>query len=103
MQIVALVSAAVIYAFGGIFMKHADGLRHLGWSLATFCAFGGAAVLQAWAMRGRELAVTYLLVLGLEGVIAAGFGFVLFHEEVTLPKVAGILLILSGIGLLRSA
>lgn len=103
MKLLALCVAAAIYAVGGIFMKHAEGLTELRWSLATVLAFAAGSALQAWAMRGKEMAVTYLLVLGLEGVLAAGFGFWWLGETCTAPKLLGILLILAGAGVLRVA
>ena len=103
MRIATLCLAAAIYAVGGIFMKHAQGLTDLRWSLATVLAFALGSAVQAWAMQGRDMAVTYLLVLGLEGALAAAIGFWWLGEEVTPWKVVGILLILAGAGVLRVA
>lgn len=103
MKLAALAVAAAIYAVGGICMKHAEGLQDLRWSLATALAFTAGSLLQAWAMRDKEMAVTYLLVLGLEGVLAACLGFWWLNEAITAQKIAGIVLILAGAGVLRTA
>lgn len=94
--------AALAFTTGGIFMKHADGLRHA-WPVATFVVlFGVGAALQSQAMRGAELGATYVLVLGLEAGLAYGMGVALFGEVLTMQKTAAIALIVAGIALLRS-
>jgi multidrug transporter EmrE-like cation transporter len=101
MQLMLPVLAALAFTIGGVFMKYADGL-HNNWATFLFLLmFGLGAVLQSQAMRGAELGVVYIAVLGLEAALAFGFGTFIFGEAVTLTKVAAILLIVSGIALLR--
>jgi quaternary ammonium compound-resistance protein SugE len=101
MQLMLAVLAAFAFTIGGIFMKYADGLRNV-WPCVVFLLmFGFGAVLQSQAMRGAELGPIYILVLGLEAALAFGFGSLIFGEAVTLTKVAAVLLIVSGIALLR--
>ena len=53
-------------------------------------------------MRGVELGITYCLVLGLEAALAFAFGMVFFNEALTPLKAGSVLLIVSGIALLRA-
>ncbi len=95
--------AALCFTTGGLFMKHADGIRQLPPALAFLVLFGLGAVLQSYAMRGAGMAVTYVLVLGLEAALALGFGMWLLGESLSPAKVVGIALTISGIVLLRAA
>ncbi len=94
--------AALSFTVGGIFMKHADGLRNTSASAMFLLLFAFGAVIQSLAMRGAELGPTYVVVLGLEAALALAFGTFLFAEPITLPKVAALVLIVSGIALLRT-
>jgi multidrug transporter EmrE-like cation transporter len=61
------------------------------------------AALQTLAMKREDLAVTYLLVVGLESNLAFLFGVLWFSESCTPVRIAGVLLITGGIISLRSA
>jgi small multidrug resistance pump len=97
-----VISAAVSFAFGGVLMKYADGLRNPQPSMMVFVLFVFGAALQIVAMRGTELSVTYLVVLGLEAVLSFGLGLLVFRESITLLKVVGALIVVLGIVVLRS-
>ncbi len=100
MRLVLSVLAALCFTLGGVFMKHADGLRNLS-SVAGFMAlFAIGASLQSLAMRGGGLGTTYIVILGLEAVLAFGLGIMLFSEGVTWLKVFAVVLVLVGIFLL---
>jgi multidrug transporter EmrE-like cation transporter len=94
--------AALCFTTGGLFMKYADGLRQLPPALAFLLLFGLGAVLQSHAMRGTGMAVTYVLVLGLEAALAVGFGVWLLGESLSRAKMVGMTLTLAGIALLRA-
>ena len=49
----------------------------------------------------RFAAQTYVIVLGLEAVLAVSFGALLFAEPLTTSKVTAVLLIVGGIAMLR--
>src|SRR5690606_5837436 len=71
MKLVVLAAlAASCFTVGGVFMKHADGLHHAGATAGFLALFVLGAVVQSQAMRGEGLAVTYLIVLGLEAALA---------------------------------
>ncbi len=102
MPLVLASLAAFCFTVGGVFMKYADGLRNAPSTLLFLLLFGTGAALQSLAMRGAELATTYVIVLGLEAALAVVFGRVLFAEPMTLPKLCAIALIVVGIALLRT-
>jgi multidrug transporter EmrE-like cation transporter len=101
MQLVLSSLAALSFTVGGIFMKRADGLHHATATALFLLLFAVGAVIQSQAMRGAELGATYIVILGLEAALAVAFGTSLFAEPVTLAKIAAIVLIVSGIALLR--
>jgi multidrug transporter EmrE-like cation transporter len=69
----------------------------------TIALFAIGAALQTLAMKRQDLAVTYLLVVGLESILAFAFGVLLFSESCTPARIAGVALIAGGIISLRSA
>ena len=101
MHLVLASIAALCFTVGGIFMKHADGLRNTSATALFLLLFAFGAVIQSQAMRGAELGATYIVVLGLEAALALAFGTFLFAEPITLSKIAAVVLIVSGIALLR--
>jgi multidrug transporter EmrE-like cation transporter len=94
--------AASCFTLGGVFMKQADGLRHAGPATGFLVLFALGAVVQSQAMRGAELAVTYVIVLGLEAALAVALGRFVFGEPMTAAKLCAIALIVAGIALLRT-
>lgn len=101
MHLILALMAAGCFTLGGVFMKHADGLRHIGPSLIFAALFAGGAVFQSYAMRDAAMSLTYVLVLGLEGVLAVGLGVAAFGEQLGPLKAAGVVLILIGIACIR--
>jgi small multidrug resistance pump len=94
--------AALSFTAGGVFMKRADGWRDPIATAAFLLLFCAGAVFQSHAMRGVELGITYCLVLGLEAALAFAFGMFFFNEALTPLKAGSVLLIVSGIALLRA-
>ncbi|HEY9597596.1 MAG TPA: SMR family transporter [Cyanophyceae cyanobacterium] len=103
MYLLMVLAAAVFFSVGGIYMKLSQGLSHLTPSLLVYVFFCVGASLQTLAMRKSDLGVTYILVLGLEAVLALLFGVILFKEHYSLFKLLGISLIVAGIAFLRSS
>ena len=101
MHLVLASIAALAFTVGGIFMKHADGLRDAFASALFLLLFAFGAAVQSQAMRGAEMGATCIIVLGLEATLALVFGAVLFAEPVTPAKIGAVGLIVSGIALLR--
>ena len=98
-----VVLAAVSYSVGGYYMKLSNGFHQLGPTVMVFMLFGLGAGLQIWAMRNEQMTVTYIVVLGLEAVIAFGLGVFLLNESSSFFKLAGTSLVLVGIVFLRFA
>lgn len=100
-DILLLTGAALAFASGGVAMKFSVGLTRPWPSVLVFGLFCAGAGMQSLAMRSSEMGTTYLAVLGLEAVLAFGLGIWVFSESVTTARVAAVVLILSGILLLK--
>ena len=62
MQLVLSALAALSFTVGGIFMKHANGLRNeSAILLSSSCYSAVGAAIQSEAMRGSELGATYIV------------------------------------------
>ena len=53
------------------------------------------------AVNRGNLSSTYVIGVGLEATLAVGFGLVVLHERLTMLQIAGMVLIICGILLLR--
>ncbi len=62
------------YVIGGTLMKYSRGLTRLLPSLALVVIFSAGALVQAKAMRYEQLGPSYVVVLGLEALLASGGG-----------------------------
>ena len=94
--------AALSFSIGGYFMKLSAGLTHLRPTLLMFGFFSVGAILQTVAMRGEQMAVTYIVVLGFEAITALVLSMVLLNESGSVSKFAGVALVVAGIVLLRT-
>ena len=63
--------------------------------------FSAGALIQAWAMRREALGPSYVVVLGLEVLLALLAGYLFFSEQVNLRVFSGALLVIIGIAVLR--
>ena len=93
--------AALFYAAGGACMKYSAGLTRWAPTLAVMVTFSTGALIQALAMRNEALGTSYTVVLGLEAFLALAAGMMLFGERITPKAIAGIVLVLAGIVILR--
>ena len=89
--------SAVAFTVGDVFMKHSNGLTRLAPTLLVYLFFVGGASFQARAMRGADLSVTSIVVMGLEAALAVGIGILYFGEGLSLLKATGLVLIVAGI------
>jgi small multidrug resistance pump len=102
MKALALYSlAAALYVVGGVFMKYSAGLTRWRPALALVVVFGAGALIQAWAMKQEALGSSYVVVLGLEALLAVIAGYFLFAEQMTPKMISGVVLVVLGIILLR--
>ena len=93
--------AAALYVAGGILMKYSQGLTKILPALALVICFSAGALVQAWAMRDEALGPSYVVVLGLEALLAVIAGSVMFAEDVTAKTLSGVALVVLGICVLR--
>jgi|ERR1700750_2467966 multidrug transporter EmrE-like cation transporter len=93
--------AALSFSIGGYFMKSAAGLTQFRPTMLMFAFFIAGASLQTIAMRGQQMVVTYIVVLGLEAITAYSLGVFLLKEGSSLARLAGVALVLAGIVVLR--
>jgi multidrug transporter EmrE-like cation transporter len=97
-----VVAASLCFASSGVAMKFSDGLtRPLPSVLLGLLVLVGATF-QTFAMRYAGLGTTYLIVLGLEAVMAMVLGTIFFHETFSLKTIAAVSFVAVGIALLRS-
>jgi multidrug transporter EmrE-like cation transporter len=93
--------AALSFSIGGYFMKLSAGLTHLCPTILMFAFFSVGTVLQTVAMRGEQMAITYIAVLGFEAISALALSMFLLNESASISKFAGVALVMAGIVLLR--
>ena len=96
------VAAAFTFTLGGVFMKLSHGLSQPLPSFAMLGLFGLGAVLLTLSIEARgELGPAYLVVLGLEAVLAFVFGAMLFGEHPDIGRVIGLALLIIGMILIE--
>jgi multidrug transporter EmrE-like cation transporter len=96
-------AAALLFAIAGLFMVQSQGLSQLMPSLIVYGLFVGGASFQMLATdRANDMALTYVLVLGLEVILVTLFGIFVLKEGYSIAKLVGIFLVAIGVALLRS-
>lgn len=103
MLLLMTVSAALSFAIGGIFMEWSDGLSKPLPSLLVYVMFALGASCQALATHESGMGLAYVLVVGLEVVLAVIFSVVFFKEGYSFTKLIGVLLVTIGVVLLKSS
>jgi small multidrug resistance pump/quaternary ammonium compound-resistance protein SugE len=102
MSLLIAIMAAFAFTVGGVFMKYSQGLSVLLPTIATYGLFLIGTTLQTFLMHGADLGITYLLVLGLEAILASLFGICIFHEKLSPTNLSGIFLVVVGVACLRA-
>jgi small multidrug resistance pump len=102
MYLLMALGAALCFTIGGIFMQLSDGLSKPLPTLLLYGMFATGASLQTLAMQKSEMGMTYVLVVGLEAILAVGFSIFFFKEEYAFFKLLGIFLIVLGVIFLKS-
>jgi multidrug transporter EmrE-like cation transporter len=96
------IAAALAFTVGGVFMKLSQGLTHPLPTLAMLGLFALGAALLTLSIDARgELGPAYLVVLGLEAVLAFAFGAMLFGENANLGRMLGLALLIAGMILIE--
>jgi small multidrug resistance pump len=100
-SVMLLGAAALLYVIGGVAMKYSRSLTVLQPSLLLYAAFLGGATLQTIGMSGSKMGVTYVVVLGLEAVLALACAAAFLGERVSVSQLAGAILVVAGIVVLE--
>lgn len=101
MYSVYVFAAALLFTAGGVAMKASAGMTRLAPTVLFLVLFAAGAACQALALRNAELGIAYVAVLGLETVLAAALGVLIFSERVSAPKCLGVIAVTVGIVLLH--
>jgi multidrug transporter EmrE-like cation transporter len=101
MALLMLVLASAAYAIGGVFMKMSAGPMRPAPVAAFVALFAGGWLLQAFGMQRVDLSVGYIIVLGVEAVLALALSVFYLHEQLTPSRAAAVALVVAGVLLLR--
>lgn len=103
MYFIIAIGAAVCFVLGGVFMQMSQGLSQIIPTVFIYLCFGLGATLQTLAIqKSGDMGITYVLIVGLEAVLAVGCGMIFFQEGSSVLKLAGLTLITIGVAFLRS-
>ena len=93
--------AAACFTGGGLLTKPAAGLSRIALTVAMFALFViGAALLAVAVRHDGEIGSAYLVVVGLETVLAIALGVALYDEQLTTVGIAAVVLVMSGTAIL---
>ena len=100
---VALVTAGLLDVGWAISMKYAEGYTRVGWSIASLVLLAAFVFLLGRALKVLEVGVAYSVWTGIGAAGTFLMGAVLFGENLSALKLAGIALVLMGITALKLA
>ncbi len=100
---VALVTAGLLDVGWAIAMKYADGYTRLGWSVVSLVLLATFVFLLGRALQVLEIGVAYTVWTGIGAVGTLTMGVLLFGEALNPVKIAGIVLVMAGIVVLKMA
>jgi len=96
-----LLIAILTEVVGTTMMKVSQGLTRLVPSVLMFVLYGISFVFMALALKKIEVSTAYAIWSGLGTAMIAAIGIVWFSESVSLPKIAGMVLVIAGVVLLN--
>jgi small multidrug resistance pump len=96
-----LLFAILSEVVGTTMMKASHGLTRLVPSVLMFVMYGISFVLMALALKKIEVSIVYAIWSGLGTALIAAIGIYWFQETVSVPKLAGIGLVIVGVVLLN--
>jgi quaternary ammonium compound-resistance protein SugE len=99
----ALVAAGLLDVGWAISMKYSEGYTRVGWSVASLALLAAFVFLLGRALQVLEIGVAYTAWTGIGAIGTLTMGVLLFGEALNLPKIAGIVLVLTGIVTLKLA
>src|SRR5258705_13851586 len=98
---IALVTAGLLDVGWAIAMKYADGYTRLGWSIASLVLLAAFVFLLGRALQVLEIGVAYTVWTGIGAGGTLTMGVLLFGEALSPMKMAGIVLVMAGIVVLK--
>ncbi len=96
-----LLIAILTEVVGTTMMKASQGLTRLAPSVLMFVMYAISFVFMALALKKIEVSTAYAIWSGLGTALIATIGIMAFRESFSLPKLAGILLVIGGVVLLN--
>ncbi len=96
-----LLIAILTEVVGTTMMKVSQGLTRLMPSVLMFVMYAISFVLMALALKKIEVGTAYAIWSGLGTALIATIGIVAFRESMSIPKLAGLVLIIAGVVLLN--
>ena len=96
-----LLIAILTEVVGTTLMKVSQGLTRLVPSVLMFVLYGISFVFMALALKKIEVSTAYAIWSGLGTAMIAAIGIVWFSESVSLPKIAGMVLVIAGVVLIN--
>jgi multidrug transporter EmrE-like cation transporter len=103
MALIQLILASIIYALGGLCMKSSIGLTRPLPTAMLFGLFILGATLQTLGMRHTDLGVAYIMVLGMEAVVALGLSVIFLHEDWSFSRLGAVATVVVGVYWLHRA
>jgi quaternary ammonium compound-resistance protein SugE len=86
-----------------ISMKYAEGYTRLGWSFVSLACLGAFVFLLGRVLLTLPIGIAYTVWTGIGAVGTLTMGVFLFSETLNAAKIGGILLVLTGIVVLKLA
>jgi len=99
----ALIVAGLLDVAWAIAMKYAEGYTRLGWSLVSLLLLAAFVFLLGRALQVLEVGIAYAVWTGIGAAGTVLMGVLLFGEALSPIKIAGIVLVLTGIAALKLA
>jgi len=96
-----LIAAALFEVGWAIGLKYTQGFTRFWPSLWTAVSMVASLALLAWAARGLPIGTAYAVWTGIGAAGTAVLGIYLFDDPLTFPRVAGVMLIIAGVVVLR--
>ena len=99
----ALITAGLLDVGWAISMKYAEGYTRPGWSIVSLALLAAFVFLLGRALQALQIGVAYTVWTGIGAAGTLVMGVLLFGETLNPMKIAGIVLVMTGIVALKLA
>ena len=100
---IALVTAGLLDVGWAISKKYADGYTRFGWSIVSLVLLAAFVFLLGRSLQVLQIGIAYTVWTGIGAVGTLVMGVLLFGEALNPVKIAGIVLVMTGIVALKLA